>query len=199
MIWREKRWLLLLLALVLAANAIFFFTYRVQYQSRLDALDERLAAAEGDLARARNDRMTAERTLQSYRQVERDVQVVLAEHWSTKTARLTRMIAEVKNLALASSMQPAAYEFRETAATLSGKKRSRSDKDLGVTAVGVTFAVGGTYDESRRLINHLELSGQFVIIDEVALVAREGSQLQLNLHLTTLFRDEAPAAPNGRL
>ena len=39
MIWREKRTLLFVLGAALLANAIFFFTYRVQYENRLRALD----------------------------------------------------------------------------------------------------------------------------------------------------------------
>ena len=41
MIWREKRVLLIVLGLLLLANTIFFFTYRVQYVSRLQDLDAR--------------------------------------------------------------------------------------------------------------------------------------------------------------
>src|SRR5205807_1245036 len=39
MIWREKRILLIVLGVLLLANTIFFFTYRVQYVSRLEDLD----------------------------------------------------------------------------------------------------------------------------------------------------------------
>ena len=88
MIWREKRVLLILLALVLAANTMFFFTYRVQYQSRLDTLDERLAQVEGELDQARTARIKAEQTLQSYRKVENDVLQVFNEHWSTQQAAI---------------------------------------------------------------------------------------------------------------
>jgi hypothetical protein len=53
----------------------------------------------------------------------------------------------------------------------------------------------------RRLINLLELSDQFVIIDGISLSAAEttGTEkaLALNIRLKTLFRDTRPVAPNA--
>ena len=59
MIWREHRVLLIALGALLLANAIFFFTYRVQYEARLSALDTRLTQAEDQLQQARTRRMAA--------------------------------------------------------------------------------------------------------------------------------------------
>lgn len=190
MIWREKRTLLIVLGILLAANTVFFFTYRVQYQSRLDALDERMAMAESQLVRARRERADTERTLQSYRGVERDVKAVFEQHWSTREQRLTALIAEVKRLALASGMQPQAYAFRQTQASAAADRKRRVER-IGATEVGISFAVDGSYEQVRRLINLLELSNQFVIIDQITLVSREGDHLTLNLQLKTLFRGES--------
>ncbi|MFZ2492245.1 MAG: hypothetical protein WA208_12250, partial [Thermoanaerobaculia bacterium] len=74
---------------------------------------------------------------------------------------------------------------------------ARRAKPLGAVEVGVSFSVQGTYQQSRRLINLLELSPQFVIIDRVDLGAREGNQLSLNLHVKTLFKDTAPVDADG--
>ena len=41
MIWREKRSLLIVLGLILVGNVVFFLTYRVQYQTRLDETSSR--------------------------------------------------------------------------------------------------------------------------------------------------------------
>ncbi|MGZ5431500.1 MAG: hypothetical protein ACXWH7_01135, partial [Thermoanaerobaculia bacterium] len=96
MIWREKRILLLILATLLLGNVVFFMTYRVQYQSRLDEMDERLAQAEGQLESSRRAREEAEAKLQAYKKVERDIAEVFDQHWSTRPRRLTLLIAEVK-------------------------------------------------------------------------------------------------------
>lgn len=193
MIWREKRLLLALLAVILLANVFFFFTYRVQYQNRLDALNDRLDSAQGQFREARSARTAAEATLQGFRSVEKDVEVVFDEHWSTEGARLTELIAEIKRLAVASSLEPKSYTFDRSE---SGEDRRSRNGGVGAVEVGVSFSVGGTYEQARRLINLLELSQQFVIIDRISLRAAEGNLLSLDLHIKTLFREPAkqPAA-----
>ncbi len=187
MIWREKRILLIILGLLLAANVVFFLTYRVQYQTRLDELDARVEQAE--------------QTLASYKKVENDVLLIFDEHWSTQTARLTALIAEVKRLAVASSLIPKSYSFtrgetKMVSRVTSGRRRNEA---LGATEMRITFSVVGTYAQSRRLINLLELSRQFVIIDAINLSAADAETLTLNLQLKTLFRDVQPGAATNRL
>ncbi len=197
MIWREKRVLLIILALVLAANTMFFFTYRVQYQSRLDTLDARLAQVESELDQARTARIRAEQTLQSYKKVENDVLEVFNEHWSTQQERFTQLFAEVMRLADASSMVPSSYSFKRGEAkriSIGGPRQN-----LGANEVAITFGVEGTYDQVRRLINLLELSRQFVIIERITLSASEAQNLSLSLQLKTIFRDDKPVVAPNRL
>jgi hypothetical protein len=193
MIWREKRVLLIVLGLILVANIVFFFTYRVQYQSRLDELNTRLAQAEGRLEEAQKVRTSAENTLTGFRSVEKDVALVYDEYWSTEQLRLTALISEVKRLAVASALIPTSYAFDRSAAA-STNTASRGKADIGAVEVGVRFGVQGTYQQARRLINLLELSRQFVIIDRISLGGPVGDQLQLDLHIKTLFREGAEEA-----
>lgn len=198
MIWREKTTLLTVLGILLLANVIFFFTYRVQYQSRIESLDARLDTVKSELERARSARIRADGTFQGYRQVEKDVQGIYNEHWSTQGERLTALIAEVKRLAAASNLAPPSYNF-DLAQAKSDNVAGRRSVALGANEVGIGFTVQGTYQQIRRLINLLELSRQFVIIDRISLAAAESDQLTLNLHLKTLFRDETADAVNDRL
>jgi hypothetical protein len=190
MIWREKRVLLIILGLLLLANTVFFFTYRVQYVSRLNDLDSRQEQAQAQLEQARHARITAEQQLAAYKKVQSDLLVLYNERWSTPAQRLTALIDEVKRLAAASHLQPPAYAFSsgETKTSGSGTKGS-----IGTTAVGIAFTVQGTYEQVRRLINLLELSDQFVIIDGISLGANSATGaervLTLNIRLKTLFRD----------
>jgi len=193
MIWKEKRVLLIILGLLLAANTIYFFTYRVSYQSRLDDREAELTQKQQQLEQAHIARLRAEKRFQSYQQIERDVNLVFDEHWATQTERLTPLIAEVKRLAGASNMTPPSYAFDRSQAVGVAASRRRA-APIGATEVGIAFAVEGTYEQMRRLINLLELSRQFVIIDRISLAAREGQTLALTLHLKTLFRDEKPVA-----
>src|ERR1700686_743013 len=98
MIWREKRILLIVLGLLLLANTIFFFTYRVQYVSRLPDLGARQEQAGARLGEARHARTTAEKRLAAYKKVQSDLQVLYNDRWSTAMQRLTALIDEVRGL-----------------------------------------------------------------------------------------------------
>jgi len=199
MIWREKRVLLIFLGVLLAANTFYFFTYRLRYETRLQDREQDLAQKQAEFDQAHASRVRAERTLQNYKQIEKDVQQVYDQNWATQEERFTQLVAEVKRLALASSMTPNSYGFVKVAAadddpSIAGQRRKRVK--IGVNEVGITFGVEGTYEQVRRLINLLELSRQFVIIDQVSLATREGQTLTLNLRLKTLFREGKPLAGN---
>lgn len=209
MIWREKRVLLIILGVLLLANLVFFFTYRVRYQSRLQDLDDRMAQAEGQLDQARTARIRAEQTYRSYKQIETDVDRIYDHHWATQSERLTAMISEVKRLTVASSLVPTTISFaqseverRKETRPAVGAPRRVQRKSIGATEVGITFGVQGTYEQVRRLINLLELSEQFVIISQIGLTARDAQVLDLNIHVKTLFREDDPRAgtsPDTRL
>lgn len=199
MIWREKRVLLLILAVLLLGNVVFFLTYRVQYQSRLDEMDQRLAQAKGQLEKNKRLRAEAEQSLQAYRKVERDVQFVLDETWSTQPKRLTAMIAEVKRLAVASNAVPRTLAFGRSEVEERSSSAKRTQKAVGAREVSIGFSVMATYPQVRRMINLLELSNQFVIIDQITLAQADETQLTLNLRIKTLFREEPAPAVGNRL
>jgi hypothetical protein len=183
-IWKEKRVLLAILGLLLAANTFFFFTYRVQYEKRLRDLDDRREQSETRLTQARSARMAAEGRVAAYRRISRDVEDVYTQQWATEAERLAALIREVKRLAAASQLPSRSYSFvRE------GRAGASDDAKVGAEVVGISFSVHGNYRQVRRLINLLELSRQFVIIDSIALSSSENDNLTLTLHLKTLFRD----------
>ena len=192
MIWREKRILLIVLAVLLAANTIFFFTYRVQYEKRLQALDARLDDVKSQLEEARRARVAAEQQMAAYRKIEHDIQHIYDTEWATEPQRLTRLISEVKRLTVQSRLAPArTLSFQRVVSKNTGGSRN-------ATVVGIGFTVQGTYQQIRQLINRLELSDQFVIIDQIGLSSANGETLTMSLHVKTLFRDAtAPRRPVG--
>jgi len=189
LIWRERRTLLIVLGLLLAANTIFFFTYRVQYEQRLRDLDTRTAQMEDHLKEVRGTRQLAERQYAAYRKVQKDIEEVYNVRWSTQSARLGPLISEVKRLAAASQLVPPTYTFTKTAS------KTDTTGTLNTSEVGMAFAVQGNYQQIRRLINLLELSPQFVIIDTITLTSAAEQNLSMTLHVKTLFRDTG--APRG--
>ena len=189
MIWREKQLLLIVLGLLLVVNIVFFFTYRVQYESRLADLDARRDQAEAQLAEATRARTAAEQQVAAYRKIEHDVQQVFVEQWATESERLTRLITEVKRLAVAADLVPPSVSYSRAE-----ERRGSGKFGVGATQVMMNFSVAGTYQQIRRLINMLELSSHFVIIDRLSLSSTEGDRLSMNLQVKTLFRDPATSA-----
>jgi len=186
MIWREKQLLLVVLGILLIANLLYFFTYRVQFEARLQEYATRAEQSEARLEQAKAARMAAERQLAAYKKVQRDIQDVYDNRWSTEAARLAPLIAEVKRLAVVSQLVPQTYSFSHIAGAPEA------------STVGITFAVQGTYPQVRRLINLLELSQQFVIVDQISLSSGSEGVLTLNLHVKTLFRNTtAPPTPRA--
>ena len=187
--WREKRLLLAILGVLLAANTLFFFTYRLQYEQRLKDLDDRREQAEARLNTQHASRLQAERRLVAYRNISRDVQDIYTRQWSTENERLTALIAEVKRLAVASELVPKSISYsREQPKTAGARSRTAAE------TVTIAFSVQGNYQQVRRLINLFELSRQFIIINQITLASSQDQLLTLNLQLETLFRDTTPVA-----
>ncbi len=208
MIWREKRIPLGILGVFLLANAVFFFTYRVQYENRLQGLDADKHAAEQRLANVRAERAKTEQQIAGYRKAQSELAMIYNDKWATEAERLTALINEVKNLEKASQLIGRAHAFGKS------EKDAKLTPGLGTDVVTISFTVQGTYQQVRRLINLLELSDQFVIIDAISLsgtneagpaapgaqlaggppppVAASGGPLTLTLRLKTIFRSTAP-------
>jgi hypothetical protein len=192
MIWREKRIWLIVLGVALAADIFVFVTYRVQFQRRIEDVEARKVQAEEQLAQAKANRRSSEQTFTNYRRVQADLDNLYNTRWATETERFTTLINEVKRLAAASQLTPPSYTF----ARMDEKEALKTG--IGTSTVAITFTVQGNYQQIRRLINLLELSEQFVIIDSLAVSAAGGdpNNLNLSLRLKTLFRAPRRPSPN---
>lgn len=195
MIWREKKIPLIVLAILLLANAVFFFTFRVDYQSRVRDLDERKQAAEQRLRQVREHRLASEQQYATYRKTQKDLQAIYNDRWATQPQRLTALINEVKRLATATDMVPPLYSF--------ARSESETKNGIGTTTVSINFTVHGTYAQVRRLINLLELSDQFIIIEAVGLAGapagdKNATPLTMTLRLKTIFRQPPPTPGAAR-
>jgi hypothetical protein len=187
MIWREKRVWLIVLGLFLAADVFVFVTYRVQFQRRIEDVEARKTQAENRRDSQIRARQAAEQTFARYRKVQADLDALYDKRWATEHERFIPLINEVKRLAVASQLIPRSYSFtrvdeKETA--------SKTKAGIGTTVVSITYSVQGTYQQVRRLINLLELSDQFVIVDSLSVATTaDPNVLTMNLRLKTLFRE----------
>ena len=94
------------------------------------------------------------------------------------------MIVELQTLATKSGLKPPArsYNWSEQA----------SGETTGAETLTVAFRVEGTYEQIRNLINLIEMSPHFIIIQQIDLVDTSdgGQKLGLSLSLKTLFRND---------
>lgn len=195
MIWREKRWLLISLGIFLLANLVFFLTYRVRFEQRVSATNERLDQATQGLQEARADRAAAEAELKTYRQVMTASEQVYRDWWGTSDERLGAILIEMRDLARKSELPPRSVSYGQAAVDRpagEGAPTAPSGNTAltGTSALTISFGVSGSYQQVRRLINLIELSDQFIVIDEIGLneIGSSG-QLNLTLQLRTLFAD----------
>jgi len=182
MIWREKRWLLITLSVLFLANVLYFFTYRIRYQARVDELQDSLDQARQQLTQAQHKRGRAEASLAAFNKIDEHIQTIYTDRWSTPRQRLTDLLIEVERLERRSQLVPRATSFAQVT----------EEKDFGATSMSLVFSVQGTYAQIRQLINLLELSPHFIIIDEVLLSdtsTTSGQALTMNLRLKTLFHE----------
>ncbi|HEY0787403.1 MAG TPA: hypothetical protein VGE86_02080 [Thermoanaerobaculia bacterium] len=185
MIWKERRWLLLVLGALLLANLLFFVTYRVRFQQRVEALDVRLDQTREQLSGARAARTAAEKELAVYRQIITTLDTVYDDWWGSPQDRLAPLLIELRSLAKRSGLVPRSISYSQAEAR----------KEGDTSSLTIAFGVAGSYDQIRRLINLLELSDQFVIIDEITLGQGNDQTLHLNIRLRTLFNAGPAPAP----
>lgn len=191
MIWREKRVWLIVAGILLAANLGYFFTYRVRFETRLKDAEASLHQAEDNLAKAKAARVAAEQQLAAYHKVTSELQVLYNQKWATEIERFTPLVLEVKRLTAACQMVPRTLQFSKVEVPRQNKAGA-----IGTSTVAIAFSVQGDYQQVRRLINLLELSDQFLIIDSIALGGNATDpKLTLNIRLKTLFREPATTGP----
>lgn len=197
MIWREKKVWLIVLALALAADVFVFVTYRVQFQKRIDDVNERQKEATFRLSQAQAARLSAQDTYKRYLKVQADLDSLYDTKWATQDERLIPWINEVKRLAEASQLVPKVLTFTRDDAKDKDSDSTTPTKGKTVAAktVTISYTVEGNYQQVRRLINALELSDQFVIIDTLSVNAGANpNELTVSLRLKTLFREPVPGA-----
>jgi hypothetical protein len=191
MIWRERRFLLGTLGAILLLNVIFFFTYRLRFEERVNDLDRRYEQSQSQLLEARNDRLNAERTVRELEAIEKNVSFVYTSLWARPSERLGPLMLEIRHLATRSGVAgPTNISYQE-------QRQQKSDRDL--LMMTISFNVEGNYESMRRLLNLIELSDQFVIIESVGLTGggSEANFLRLNITLRTVFREQPEGGVRG--
>jgi len=189
--WRLRLWVWLPALLFFLANATAYVVYRFGFADRVESLETSLEDSRQSLAPEAAQRTRLERLIERSRRNDEDIRRLYDERFSTRSQRLTRITAEVKQLARSAGLNPLSINYGE-----------EKIEDYGLVKRSFSFSVDGTYLELRKFINLLELSESFLTLEEVTLAgdeAGQGPELQIRLILSTLFAREgsraATAAP----
>lgn len=96
----------------------------------------------------------------------------------TEEERLTRVITEVKDLARRAGVQASAFGYP-----------TEEFEDYGLVKRSIVFSVGGSYRSLRQFVNFLELSEQFLILEEIEVgeSGEDASTVRVNMRVSTLF------------
>jgi hypothetical protein len=182
--WRLGAWLPAALAVALGAG--LFATYQARFAGRAEVTERALAERRSELADLAAERRLREERLAAVARTHADLADFYETRLATESRRLTRMIAEVKDLARRSGLVPQSINYPQ-----------ESLEDFGLRRRSFQFTVEGTYPDLRKLVNLLELSPSFLTLEGVRLSGGgRGAQLAIDLALSTLFA-AGEAEPGG--
>jgi hypothetical protein len=174
---RWRVWVPAAIAFLLAAGAAIL--YLGLYADRVTTLRKNLVAERAQLEQAKRERLELEAARQRVALNQAAIREFYDERLSTERRRLTRLIGEFKALAARAGLQPDAISYPTT-----------EIERYSLTKKGIVFNVRGTYDGLRRFLNFLDLSNDFVTLEQIGVSANEGAQLSLSLTLSALFLAE---------
>lgn len=175
--WTRNLWIWLLPILVLAINLLLLTVYQTSFAARrasLENISERAGMRLERLAKYRGD---LQQFLVQFESQKQAIESIYEEHFATEAERFTSLLREVRQLARQAGLAPDSFSY------------PREDLDEeGLVRRNVTFSVSGNYEQVRRLINFLELSDQFITLEQIELSGDAGSdRLGIRLSLSSLF------------
>lgn len=176
-IWTRNLWIWVLPAAFLAINLLLFGIYQTSFASRRTSLENISGRAGLRLESLKGQHRELEQFLVQVDQQKLAISAVYTEHFSTEAARFTQLLRAVKQLTRQAGLAPDTFSYP--------KEDLESE---GLVSRKITFTVNGSYENLRRMINFLELSEQFISLDDVSLTGETGGdRLSIRLSLSTLF------------
>lgn len=180
---REKRSLLVPLALLATANAVVYLLGVAPLRARVAGMEQRGAQATVDSRAAGAQLEQARGTVEGRERA---------------TEQLRRFYEDVLPAGQAQARQLTYLDLAKMArgANLRVARRSQdqsSEKDSTLVRLDTTMVLEGSYSDLREFIYQVETAPAFVVIDDVTLArsSSEGGDLVLTLGLSTYFRADA--------
>ncbi|HEY0553006.1 MAG TPA: hypothetical protein VGG20_02000 [Thermoanaerobaculia bacterium] len=189
-IWRQRLWVWVPALLFFLANAGAFAVYKLGYAGRIESLQETLDTQAQTIKKLSGDRKQMETMIARVQTNEMQVEQLYTDRLSTRSQRLTKITAEVKDLARQAGLVPKSITYPE-----------EEIQEYNLIRRSFVFSVAGTYASLRKFVSLLEASHSFLTIEEATVAnSSEGPELRIDLTISTLFardaQDEpAPATP----
>lgn len=174
--WRRRLAYWLPALLFFLATLVALLIYPLRFAGRTEVTQEELADARQELAALEAESSRVKSRAADFDLTGTEVESFYTDRLAAESARLTRIIAEVKELASRSGLEPQQISYP-----------SEVLEDYGLRRRGFVFAVEGSYAELRTFINLLELSGSFLTLEQITLSNDSSTSLQIQLRLSTLF------------
>ena len=184
--WRANtRWWVPALIFLLA-NVLLLSAYRLVLAGQSQLRTSRIERAQEELLRLRTERRGLDERIERVRASHDAIDDFYTERLSSENVRLTRILAEVRQLATNAGLAPTSINY--------GKEEI---EDHGLLRRSIDFTVEGSYLEFRRFVNLLELSDSFLTLEQVGLRESDesGNNLRITLSVSTLFT--SPEAADG--
>lgn len=179
--WRGmlKLWLPALVLLVINVGILSTYRFLLAGQAQLRSVRVQMLTVELqelEIRRSELDELTRKAEANRLR-----VGEFRAGWLSSEAQRLTRLINEVKTLAGRAGVETSSFQYPEEFL-----------EDYGLIKRSIVFSANGSYQELRRLINFIELSDQFMILEEVRLseIGQKGTDVRVDFRVSSLFTSD---------
>ncbi len=169
-------------AVFLSANLLLLFGYRLVLAGQAQLRASWIERSQKELVDLAVERKELEESAARARASREAIDRFYGERLASENVRLTRILAEVRDLATRSGLEPTNVNY--------GKEEIDG---YGLLRRSIDFSVEGSYLEFRRFVNLLELSDSFLVLERVGLRGSDesGANLRIALGVSTLFASEA--------
>jgi len=190
-VFRERRVIILPLAVALLANAAIFALVVYPSSGRVARAEQQEQASLAELAAAQREFGAATRTQRDKARAEQDLQKFYTEILPADLAGARRSTyLHLSRLARDSGLE---YQRRLE----ESREPKADDKDSATTLArfDITMVLEGDYEGVRQFLRDVEASDGFIVIDNIGLA--EGSERRANLVLTVKMSTYYRAATRG--
>ena len=182
--WRDRWWRWALPLAFVIANAVILLIHPGRTGVGFAVIEKDLESESRTLAGLKEKESALKAVLGNARSSHDALRALYREGFSTEAERLTRLITEVKRLGQRAGLKPESINYPE-----------QQLDDYGLVRMSLVFGVQGTYPQLRMLVNLLEHSDLFLVLERVGLNGSDASgTLSISLELSTLFVREREAA-----